>query len=197
LYFLASLALMYAERGRPDQALEVWLRVRDGAHGGGGPFLVDSTHAWLAVLHAEQGRLQEAEAELAPYEGNEKGWRTYIGDLARACVASLRGDREETVSSADAGLTAVADGPVPFRHWTVAYLVPALVAVGMQERAAEILDEMFVLIDETFPGAEGRFPRGRLVALRAWLRHLEGDVAGADADLQLFWRDAGETLPHT
>src|SRR4029077_21294194 len=30
LYFLASLALMYAERGRPDEALEVWLRVRDG-----------------------------------------------------------------------------------------------------------------------------------------------------------------------
>jgi LuxR family maltose regulon positive regulatory protein len=197
LYFLASLALMYAERGRPDDALEVWLRVRDGAHGGGGPFLVDSTHAWLAVLHAEQGRLKEAEAELAPYEGKEKGWRTYIGDLARACVASLRGDREETLANAESALSVVEDGPVPFRHWTVAYLVPALVAVGMQERATEILDEMFDLIDESLPGAQGRFPRGRLVALRAWLLHVRGDAEGADADLQLFWEDAGETLPHT
>jgi DNA-binding SARP family transcriptional activator/tetratricopeptide (TPR) repeat protein len=197
LYFVASLALMYSERGRPDDALDAWLRVRDGAHGGGGPFLVDSTHAWLAVLYAEQGRLNEAEAELAPYVGKERGWRTYVGDLARACVASLRGDREEAVSSADTALSVVADGPVPFRHWTVAYLVPALVAVGMKDRAAEILDQMFELIDETFPGAEGRFPRGRLVALRAWLRHLDGDLAAADADLQLFWRDAGETLRHT
>jgi DNA-binding SARP family transcriptional activator len=197
LYFVASLALMYSERGRPDDALGAWLRVRDGAHGGGGPFLVDSTHAWLAVLHAEQGRLQDAEAELAPYEGKERGWRTYIGDLARACVASLRGDREETMSSAETALTVVADGPVPFRHWTVAYLVPALEAVGMHARAAEMLDEMFELIDETFPAAAGRFPRGRLVALRAWLRHTEGDTAGADADLLLFWKDAGETLPHT
>jgi DNA-binding SARP family transcriptional activator len=197
LYFLASLALMHAERGQPDDALEVWMRVRDGAHGGGGPFLVDSTHAWLAVVHAEQGRLPQAEAELAPYEGKEKGWRTYIGDLARACVASLRGDRAETISYAERALSVVADGPVPFRHWTVAYLVPALVAVGMQARAAEILDETFDLIDQTFPGAEGRFPRGRLVALRAWLRHIEGDVGNADADLLLLWEDAGETLPHT
>jgi DNA-binding SARP family transcriptional activator len=197
LYFLASLALMYSERGRSDDALEVWMQVRDGAHGGGGPFLVDSTHAWLAVLHAEQGRLKEAEAELAPYEGKEKGWRTYIGDLAKACVASLRGDREETIANAERALAVVADGPVPFRHWTVAYLVPALVAVGMQERATETLDEMFDLIDESFPGGEGRFPRGRLVALRAWLRHIDGDADGADADLRLYWEDAGETLPHT
>jgi LuxR family maltose regulon positive regulatory protein len=197
LYFLASLALMYAERGRPDDALEVWLQVRDGAHGGGGPFLVDSTHAWLAVLHAEQGRLQDAEAELAPYQGKEKGWRTYIGDLARASVASLRGDREETSTWGERALVVVADGPVPFRHWTAAYLIPALVAVGMQERAAEILDETFILVDEAFPGSEGRFPRGRLVALRAWLRHTNGDIRGADADLSAFWGDAGETLPHT
>jgi LuxR family maltose regulon positive regulatory protein len=197
LYFLASLALMYSERGRPDEAEEIWMQVRDGAHGGGGPFLVDSTHAWLAVLHAEQGRLDDAEAELAPYEGKEKGWRTYIGDLARACVASLRGERAETIAHAERAIAVVADGPVPFRHWTVAYLVPALMAVGAQERAAEILDEMFDLIDATFPGTQGRFPRGRLFALRAWLRHVDEDAASADVDLQLLWEQAGETLPHT
>jgi DNA-binding SARP family transcriptional activator len=197
LYFLASLALMYAERGRPDEAVEIWKRVRDGAHGGGGPFLVDSTHAWLAVLHAEQGRLAEAESELAPYEGKERGWRTYIGDLARACVASLRGDKNETIARAERAMAVVADGPVPFRHWTAAYLVPALVAVGAQERAGEILEETFELIDETFPGDEGRFPRGRLLVLRVWLRHLQGDFAGADDDLRRFFSEAGETLPHT
>jgi DNA-binding SARP family transcriptional activator len=35
------------------------------------------------------------------------------------------------------------------------------------------------------------------VALRAWLRHIEGDAAGADADLRRFWEQAGETLPYT
>ena len=64
-----------------------------GRPGWGWPILVDTTHAWSASALAQTGRLSEAEAELAAYEGLEKGWRTYIGPLAAACVASLRGER--------------------------------------------------------------------------------------------------------
>ncbi len=198
LYLLASLALMFAERGRPEEAMETWMRVREGALGGGaGPMLLDSTHAWCAVLHAEQGHLHEAEAELASYEGQEQSWRAYIGDLARAYVASLHGDTAETVARAERAIATVAEGPIVFFHWNAAYLIPPLVAVGRSDRAGEILEETFGLIDDTFPGSLGCFPRGRLLALRAWLRHTEGDVEGADADLRRFWDEAGKTLPHT
>jgi ATP/maltotriose-dependent transcriptional regulator MalT/DNA-binding SARP family transcriptional activator len=197
LYFQATLAFMYAERGHTDQALEIWMRVREGAGDGSGPFLVDTTYAWCAELYAQQGRLAEAEAELAHYEGQEISWRTCIGDLAKASVASLRGDAAATIAHADRALAVVAKGPGLFIHRTAADLVPALASVGRPARAQQILDDTFALVDEIYPDPLGRFPRGRLVALRAWLRHIEGDAAGADADLRLFWEEAGETLRHT
>jgi DNA-binding SARP family transcriptional activator len=197
LYLLASLAILLADLGRPEAALEMWVRVREGAGGGAGPFLVDTTRAWCAVLHAQEGRLREAEDELAPYVGHEKGWRTHIGHLAAACVASLRGDAAETVTRAQTALVMVSKGPILFRYWTAVDLVPAVAAVGRTERAREVLDDALTLVDESFPGPLGRFPRGRLLALRAWLRHTEGDAAAADADLRLFWDQAGATLRHT
>src|SRR5262245_57062704 len=61
LYFQVVLAQMHSERGYPERALEVWEQVREGASGGAGPFLADTTRAWCAVLYAADGRLQEAE----------------------------------------------------------------------------------------------------------------------------------------
>ena len=55
---------------------------------------------------------------------------------------------------------------------------------------------MFVLIDETFPGAEGRFPRGRLVALRAWLRIWRETSRRGRRSAGLL-EGRRETLPHT
>ena len=196
-YLLAAVAIVLADSGRSEAALEMWAQVRKGAGGGAGPFLVDATLAWSALLHAQAGRLREAEAELAPYEAQEKGWRAHIGHLAAACVASVRGDEQRTVAEAAEALALVARGPILFRYWTSADLVPALAAVGRQDRARETLDEALGLIDESFPGPLGIFPRGRLLALRAWLEHGEGDLESSDRDLCRFWNESGETLAPT
>ena len=37
LYFLATLAMMYSERGYPEEALTVWMQVREGGIGGSVP----------------------------------------------------------------------------------------------------------------------------------------------------------------
>ena len=196
-YLIAALAIVLADSGRPAAALEMWAEVREGASGGAGPFLVDTTHAWSALLHAQEGRLREAEVELGPYAGQEKGWRAHIGHLAAACVASLRGDEAKTVAEAEGAMALVARGPILFRYWTAADLVPALAAVGRPDRARETLAEALALIDESFPGPLGIFPRGRLLALRAWLEHVEGDLGSSDRDLRRFWDEAGETLGPT
>jgi DNA-binding SARP family transcriptional activator len=52
------------------------------------------------------------------------------------------------------------------------------------------------VVDSAFPGPNGRLVRGRLLALRAWLRHIEGDVTQADVDLMAAWAEAAEALPH-
>ena len=197
LYFLVVLAQMYAERGRTDEALETWMRVRKDAGGGSGPFLADTTYAWRAELLAQDGQLAEAEAELAHYQGQETSWRTLIGDLARTSVASLRGDEAETVAWAETTLSTAAEGPVIFVHRAVADLIPSLARVGRRDLAFEVLDSTFELIDQTYAGGLGRFPRARLIALRAWLRNMEGDTDRGDADLQLLWAQEGETLPNT
>ena len=72
--------------------------------------------------------------------------------------------------------------------------MPALADVGQIERARAILADTLALIDEHYPGDLGRFPRGRLLGLRAWLRHLDGEAAEADEDLRAMWDTTGESL---
>jgi hypothetical protein len=197
LYFLATLAMMYSERGYPEEALKVWTQVREGGIGGSVPILTDSARAWCALLYTTLGRVHEAETELALHEGQEKGWRdVLITGLAAACVAALQGDAAATVASADQTLAVAVRGPVIFFHRTATQLIPPLVAVGRPDRAREVLQQTFSMVDDVYPGALGLFLRGRLLALRAWLRHTAGDSDGSDADLLRFWEEAGETLPH-
>jgi DNA-binding SARP family transcriptional activator len=198
LYFLATLAMMYSERGYAEEGLKVWMRVREEGAGGAVPILVDSARVWCALLYATLGRLHEAETELALHEGQEQGWRNVLmRGLAGACVAALRGDVAETVASAERTLAVAVNGPVMFFHRTATQLVPPLVAVGRPDRAREVLDQTFALVDQVYPGSRGRFLRGRLLSLRAWLRYLGGDSDGGDGDLLRFWNESGETLPHT
>ena len=197
LYFMATLAMMYSERGYPAEALKVWMQVREGGIGGSVPILIDAARAWCALLYATLGRVQEAETELALHEGQEKGWRdVLITGLAAACVAALHGDVAATVASADRTLAVAVRGPVIFFHRTATQLIPPLVAVGRPDRAREVLEQTFSLVDHVYPGPLGVFLRGRLLVLRAWMRLMDGDSDGSDADLLRFWNQAGETLPH-
>lgn len=193
-YVRASQAIALQDLGRLTEALEMWMRIRDGAREAAARFLVDTSYAWRALLLAQVGRLEEAEAELAQHERHETSWRDYVGDLAEAWVASLRGDAARTIACADYVVALVAPATSMFQYWARADLVPPLVAVGMLDRAHTLLDEARAAIDEAFPGADGRYTMARLLALRAWLRHLEGDPARADAELVLAWERAEESL---
>ena len=158
------------------------------------PVLADATHAWCALLHAQAGRLAEAEAELAQHRGLETGPRSYVAGLAWAQVASLRGDAGPTLAAAEHTLTTVAGGPILFRYWAGATLVPALTDVGLLERAHEVLAETLALVDEHYPGDLGRYARGRLLGLRAWLAHLDGASSEVDQDLSALWQTDRESL---
>jgi LuxR family maltose regulon positive regulatory protein len=195
VHVLGVLATALGERGDRENALRLWLSTRDATRGSV-PVLADATHAWCALLHAQAGRLDEAEAELAQHRRLEAGIRSFVADLAPAAVASLRGDAQATEAAASAALVTVASGPILIRYWVGADLVPALAGVGSRGRAAEVLRDTLTLVDEAYPGERGRLLRGRLLALRAWLAHLDGDEAGADEALIEAREAAGEAFRH-
>lgn len=190
-HLLGAEAFILDERGEPERALRMWMEIRETVRGGLAPVLEDATYAWCALLHARAGRLAEAEEELAQHQGNETGYRAYIAELAPAAVAALRGDSATTLGHADRALAVVEGGPIVFRASVGVDLVPLLAAVGQLQHAEDVLEGALRKVDELLPGARGRLYRGRLLALRAWMRHSEGDLDQADADLVAFW-DAAE-----
>jgi DNA-binding SARP family transcriptional activator len=192
-HVLGALAITLGDRGDMEEALRTWIEIRESARGVL-TVLADATHAWCALLHAQAGRLAEAEAELSQHARLEMGYRAFIADLAPAWVSALRGDTAATVAAADRALASVKGGPILFRYWVGSDLVPALVAVGRRDYAMEVVIDTFAVVDERYPGPLGCFPRGRLLGLRAWLRHLEGDLTGADADLGALWEEAGDSI---
>jgi DNA-binding SARP family transcriptional activator len=195
-HVLGARAALHGERGRREEALRMWIEIREEARTGLVPVLADATHAWCALLHAQAGRLAEAEAELAQHRRKETGYRAFIADLAPAVVAALRGDAEATLSAAERALASVSGGPIMFRYWVGVDLVPALVAVGRMDYAEWVLDDTVAAADEIVPGPSGRLVRGRLFAARAWLRHVDGDEARADEELRAFWEEANGAVGH-
>ncbi len=195
-YMRACQAIALHDLGRLEDALSMWRRIREGAQEAAARFLVDTSYAWAALLLAQLGRVEEAEAELAQHERLEAGFRDYVADLAEAWTASRRGDAARTVASSEKVLRTVAPGFPMFQYWARADLVPPLVAAGRVDRADALLDEARATIDEAFPGADGRYTRARLLALRAWLGHLDGDHGASDAALLAAWEEAGDSLPH-
>ena len=179
---LGALAVALGERGDLEQALRLWISSGERSRRAA-PVHADTTLAWCASLHAEAGRLEEAEAALAQHRGLEMGSRAYNADTARAKVASLRGDAQATEAAASAALTRVRNGAIIFRYLVGVDLVPPLAAVGRLARAAELLSQTLALVDGAYVGDRGRLFRGRLLAQRAWLAHLEGDPVKADAVL--------------
>jgi len=195
-HVLALLAFVLADCGDSEGALSMWLQIRASTRGRAAPVVADTTHAGCALLHAQAGRLAEAEAELAQHRGLDISARAYVAELAPAAVSSLRGDAAGTLAAADRTLGRVANGPILFRCWAGADLVPVLAGVGLLERAHHVLADTLAVVDERYPGNLGRLPRGRLLGLRAWLRHLADDAVGADADLCALWDIGGESLRH-
>jgi DNA-binding SARP family transcriptional activator len=193
-HILGVMAIIYADRGDLDEALRRWIHVRDTVRGRGAPLMIDATHAWCAVLHTRAGRLAEAEEELAQLRSVERSARSYVNELAPAAVASLRGDAEATLAAAERTLDTVAGGPILFRYWAEADLVPLLADVGLAERARRLLAGTLAMVDEHYPGELGSYMRARLLGLRAWLNGLDGSVADADADLVAAWDEAADSL---
>jgi DNA-binding SARP family transcriptional activator/tetratricopeptide (TPR) repeat protein len=191
-----ALAFMLLDRGRPEDALRMWMRIRDDVRGGTAPVLADAALGWAALLHAQAGRLAEAEAELASYGRVETGARAFIGGLAPATVASLRGDAPETIASAELAFAIVDGGPTLFRYWVGIELVPPLAMVD-RDRARAVLADVLAVVDQHYPEALGCYPRGRVLALRAWLAHGDGELSDSDADLRRSFEDAGQSMRFT
>jgi DNA-binding SARP family transcriptional activator len=179
-----------------DESLQAWERVRKEFGGGEVPIVTDATHAWCALLYARAGRPADAEAELAAHRRLETGARSFVAELAPALVAAIRGDGRATAAAGDRALAIVAAGPILFRVWVEAELVRALASCGLVERASELAADAIALVDEHYPESRGTFYRGRLLAIRAWLRDEVGDREGADSDLHAVWRTPDEALRH-
>ena len=196
-HVLGMTAGITCERGYPERALELWQRIREMSGGGVLPGLLDATHTWCAVLHAQAGHLAEAEAELSLYRGRETGYWNFVTTLAPVLIASLRGDGVETVSAAERALASMEAGPISFKCWVAGDLVPPLVAVGHPGRARQAIAWGLERLDAELPGPKGALPRSRLLGLRAWLSHLDGDPEGADADLRSCFTEAGDAVRFT
>ncbi len=190
-HMLGALALITAERGDAEEALQLWQEI-EAEYRMAAPALCDAAHGWCAMLHAQAGRLEEAEAELAVYRGLEPGVRSFIRGLAPAAVAALRGEPEGVLKGAELAVETVRDGPLVFRSTVAAELAPALVAVGHSDDAAELLAKTLDAVEEALPGEWGTYPRARLHALLAWLAHLEGDADRAERELEPLL-ESGET----
>jgi DNA-binding SARP family transcriptional activator len=193
-HVLGAAAGIACERGYPERALGIWLRIRKLGGAGGPRGLLDATRAWAALLHAQAGRLAEAEAELSLHRGGEAGYWSFVSALAPAVIASLRADAAQTLEEADRAVAFVEGGPISFKCWVCGDLVPPLVAVGNPGRAAEVIGWGLDQLDRELPGPLGMLPRSRLLGLRAWLHHLEGERDEADADLRACFAEAGEAV---
>ncbi|HET9120398.1 MAG TPA: BTAD domain-containing putative transcriptional regulator, partial [Solirubrobacterales bacterium] len=196
-HVLGMTAGITCERGYPERALRLWQRIREMGGAGVLPGLLDATHTWCALFHAQAGRLAEAEAELSQYRGRETGHWNFVATLVPAVIASLRGDAAETVTTAERAIASVEGGPISFKCWLAGDLVPPLVAVGHPGRAGQAIEWGLEQLDRDLPGPSGRLPRSRMLGLRAWLRHLDGDPEGSDADLRACFDEAGEVVRFT
>lgn len=194
LYTMSWLGFMLEEAGRTAEVLAIARRLAEECADGLAPSIALHARNWRAQQNAVAGRLADAEADLALGGPATPGWLGYDWDQARAAVASLRGDAEEAVAAAERSLAQVRTGSLVFRFWAAADLVGVLWRAGRTTRAHEVIEQTLALIDERVPGDNGRFVRARMLALRAMLRHEQGDVQRARSDLLAAWEQAGAAI---
>ena len=178
-YLLGCLAAVHEERGEDDAALRLLTRSEEAAaQSGTGAYLHEINRRWRAGIHARAGRLAEAERELGDAGELPRGW--FAGDVAltRATIAARRGEHDAAAELAQRAIDAGALWPWRTRWRTTALLVPVLVEAGRPAWARELVEDALRLrpVDAA---------RARLLVLRGWLRHLDGDDPLEDLMLAL------------
>lgn len=190
-YALATYALMQMDCGRRGEALETWGRLAVEAGTAGLAFAVTTAGWERAYLLAEAGELEPAELELGrtelPVGG---GWHDRSYHKARAAIALLRGEPQEALDHAERALELVRSVALNFRVWTACEVAPIMVAAGAPRLARAAIEDTLDIIDGAFAGARGRYPRARMLAVRAWIASVEGDLAAAHDDLRRAWVSA-------
>jgi ATP/maltotriose-dependent transcriptional regulator MalT len=193
--FAGFLASAVTQQGRDGDALVLWARAEELARRAHMGYLASNTHAWMALLHARNGRLHPAEAHLARAGKASSEWRDAVAETARAKVAALRGDAGNVADAARRATALAERGLLTERFQAAIELAPALVDVGLHQQAAALIDEHLSLLDTLVPGPPGRYFRALLLAVRAWLRDAEGHASESAADLVRMWEEAGGNAP--
>jgi len=190
-FVAATRAFMQMDIGKHAEAMETWDSLATASARAGFAFLVSTCRWERAWLHAQAGALDQAELELhrgGPQLGSGRSDGSF--NKARAAIALLRDEPEEAVAAAERTLELVRPLALFFRYYTVCHVAPILVAAGAPALARGALEETLAAYDEAFPGERGRWPRARLLAMRAWLGSLGGAAPGIDDDLKRAWADA-------
>lgn len=179
----ALLHLVLEEQGHDELALQETLRAQEEARRiGVEGYLVAMLQLHSVGIYARSGRLEEADRELARAVEFEHGtgWRQV--SAAQATLAAERGQLDRAAELAETTLARVKQGPFLQRVHAVAFLVPVLVRCGRPDRAREA-------VEETLACRRDGFYRGRLLALRAWLREMAGDEGWSD-DFAQAWEES-------
>lgn len=191
------LPLALGDQGRDAEALAGWERVEEIARAAHSSAMLKVSLVWRALLHARTGSLPAARDCLAQAgAGTEVGWREYAAELARAKVASLSGDSAAAVSACQAALALAEQAPLPDRFQAAVEAAPVLFEAGLPAQSRSLVGEALALCDERVPGEEGRYSRGLLLGLRAWLSDTEGDTAGSIDALRRIWDGCGPVAAH-
>lgn len=187
----ATRAFMQMDIGKHAEAMETWGSLATASAQAGFAFLVSTCRWERAWLYAQAGALDEAQLELrrgGPPLGSGRSDGSF--EKASAAIALLRDEPEEAVAAAERTLELVRPLSLFFRYYTVCHVAPILVAAGAPALARAALEETLAAYGEAFPGDRGRWPRARLLAMRAWLCSLDGDTPEIDDDLKRAWADA-------
>ena len=191
LPFVAGfVAVVHEERGEDLATLGTLAYAeRVAAERGIGGYLTEVARRFRASVHARAGRLEAAERELAGLGHLPRGWFAGDAEITRAMVAAARGDQSAAVDAAGRAVDAGALVIWRSRSRAVGLLVPVLVAAGRPQWARD-------LVEDALAARPPLAACPRLLALRGWLRNLEGDDAGALDDTVAAWREAGDGAEH-
>ena len=189
-YLVGFVAVIQDERGEHDAALNTMARAEriSKQHGVGG-YVGEVARRFRAGVGARAGRLDEAEAELAAAGELRRGWFAGDAEVTRATIAARRGAQAAACEAVGEALDAGALAPWRARWRTTALLVPVLVDAGRPTWARE-------LVEDALAARPPLASCARLLALRGWLRSLEGDEIGALEDTQRAWEEAGDAPEH-